>query len=204
MDRLRTLPLFKELNDETFTKLTAIARHQTFNKGEILFYEGDDPKDLIVLIKGVLKLFKTSSSDKEVVLHHFTPVTLVAEVALFHHISYPATAVFEADGEILLIDYAAFESLFLNDPELVRILLLSLSKKIHTLESVIERGLVMDASERVLNLLKTSPELFESMRHYEIANILNLTPETFSRTLAKLRSDGKVTKAGSLWTVKPR
>jgi len=202
MDRLRTLPLFRDLNDETFAELTAIARHRIFKKGEILFYEGDDAKDLTVLIRGVLKLFKTSSSDKEVILHYFTPVTLVAEVAVLHRIPYPATAVFETDGEVLLIDYAAFESLFLNDPELVRILLLSLSMKIRTLEAVIERGLVMDASERVLNLLKTSPELFESMRHYEIANILNLTPETFSRTLAKLRSDGKVVKRGTLWTVR--
>lgn len=200
MNLLKKLPLFESLDDETFSKLTSIARHRTFGKGEILFYEGDEPKNLVVLIKGVLKLFKTSSSDKEVVLHHFTPVSLVAEVAVLHRIPYPATAVFEADSEVMLIDYEAFEKTFLNNPELARILILSLTKKVRMLESVIERGLVMDASERVLNLIRQSPELLDKMRHYEIANILNLTPETFSRTLKKLQDKGKIAKDDAGWT----
>ena len=95
---------------------------------------------------------------------------------------------------MLLINYDAFESIFLSNPELARILLLSLSKKIRMLESVIERGLVMDASERVITFIRKSPELLITMRHYEIANILNLTPETFSRTLKKLQQEGKVFK----------
>jgi len=201
MNPLRALPLFEDLNEETFSKLTEIARQRRFQKGEILFFEGDAPNDLVVLTKGVLKLFKTSSSDKEVILHHFTPVSLVAEVAVLHRIPYPATAVFEADSEVLLINYDAFESIFLSNPELARILLLSLSKKIRMLESVIERGLVMDASERVITFIRKSPELLITMRHYEIANILNLTPETFSRTLKKLQQEGKVFKNEKGWEV---
>jgi len=202
MNPLKKLPLFESLDDETFSRLTAIAKHRSFRKGEILFFEGDAPKDLVVLTKGVLKLFKTSSSDKEIVLHYFTPVSLVAEVAVLHRIPYPATAVFEADSKVLLIDYDAFEEIFLNNPELARILILSLSKKVRMLESVIERGLVMDASERVLNLIRTSPELLETMRHYEIANILNLTPETFSRTLKKLQLEEKIIKANDHWNIR--
>ncbi|WP_345984814.1 Crp/Fnr family transcriptional regulator [Sulfurimonas sp. HSL-1656] len=203
MNPLRALPLFEDLNEETFSKLTEIARQRRFQKGEILFFEGDAPNDLVVLTKGVLKLFKTSSSDKEVILHHFTPVSLVAEVAVLHRIPYPATAVFEADSEVLLINYDAFESMFLSNPELARILLLSLSKKIRMLESVIERGLVMDASERVINFIRKSPELLKTMRHYEIANILNLTPETFSRTLKKLQHEGKVINSEAGWEALP-
>ncbi|WP_345987798.1 Crp/Fnr family transcriptional regulator [Sulfurimonas sp. HSL1-2] len=203
MNPLRSLPLFEDLNEETFSKLTEIARQCRFRKGEILFFEGDAPNDLVVLTKGILKLFKTSSSDKEIILHHFTPVSLVAEVAVLHRIPYPATAVFEADSEVLLINYDAFESMFLSNQELARVLLLSLSKKIRMLESVIERGLVMDASERVINFIRKSPELLKTMRHYEIANILNLTPETFSRTLKKLQHEGKVVNSVEGWEVLP-
>lgn len=153
------------------------------------------------MTKGVLKLYKTTTHDKEIILNYFTPVSFVAEVALLHRIPYPATATFEADSEVILIDYEQFESIFLGDPRLARVLILSLSKKVRMLESVIDRGLVMDASERVMNLIKKSPELLETMRHYEIANILNLSPETFSRILKKLQKEGQVRKEDDHWSV---
>ena len=199
MDPLRALPLFESLDEETFAKLRDIAAVRRYHKGEVLFFEGDAPDQLVILTKGVLKLYKTSSSDKEIVLHHFTPVSLVAEVALLHRIPYPATATFEADGEVILIDYKAFEATFLGNPQLARLLILSLSNKVRMLESVIERGLVMDASERVLNLIRKSPEIMETMRHYEIAAILNLTPETFSRTLKKLQNEGRIVQEEDGW-----
>lgn len=201
MNPLRSLPLFKSLDDETFAKLGAIAIRRSFKAGEILFFEGDDPDRLIILTRGVLKLYKTTSGHKEVVLHRFNPVSMIAEAAVLHRVPYPASALFETDGEALLIDYRKFETLFLNDPQLARMLILSLSEKIRALESLIERTLVMDASERVYNLIAKSPELLKKMRHYEVANIMNLTPETFSRTLKKLQHEGKIVRDGALWKV---
>ena len=196
---LREIPLFESLDEETFAKLSSIAKSKSYKKGEILFFQGDEPKELVILTKGVLKLFKTATNDKEIILNYFTAVSFVAEVALLHRIPYPATATFEADSEAILINYKEFESIFLGNPELARLLILSLSKKVRLLESVIERGLVMDATERVVNLIKKSPELLETMRHYEIANILNLSPETFSRILKKLQKDKTIYKENEHW-----
>lgn len=201
MNLLREIPLFESLDEDTFAKLSTIARRRTYNKGEILFFQGDEPKELVILTKGVLKLYKTATNDKEIVLNYFTPVSFVAEVALLHRIPYPATATFEADSEVILINYEQFEAIFLSDPKLARLLILSLSKKVRLLEAVIERGLVMDAAERVLNMIKKSPELLETMRHYEIANILNLSPETFSRILKKLQKEGQIHKENDQWAV---
>ncbi len=198
---LREIPLFESLDEETFAKLSSIAKSRSYKKGEILFFQGDEPKELVILTKGVLKLFKTATNDKEIILNYFTPVSFVAEVALLHRIPYPATATFEADSEAILINYKEFETIFLGNPELARLLILSVSKKVRMLESVIERGLVMDATERVVNIIKKSPELLETMRHYEIANILNLSPETFSRILKKLQKEKIIHKENQHWMI---
>jgi CRP-like cAMP-binding protein len=197
MNRLREIPLFASLDGETFAQLAEMARLRDYRKGEVLFFEGEEPSALIILTKGVLKLYKTSAQHKEVVLHRFTPVSLIAEAALLHRTPYPASATFETDGEVVLIDAEAFETLFLGNPKLSRLLILSLTKKIKTLESLVERSLIMDAGERVLSLIENSPELFKTMRHYEMANSLNITPETFSRMIKKLLSEGKIRKEGS-------
>jgi CRP-like cAMP-binding protein len=194
MNRLREIPLFESLDNETLAELSAMTTRREYRKGEVLFFEGEQPSALIILTKGVLKLYKTSAQHKEVVLHRFMPVSLIAEVALLHRTPYPASATFETDGEVVLIDSEAFESLFLGNPKLSRVLILSLSKKIRTLESLIERSLIMDAGERVLSLIESSPELFKTMRHYELANSLNMTPETFSRMIRRLLGEGKIRK----------
>ena len=199
MNRLKSIPLFEYLDDDALNKLHAMSQIKTFRKGEILFYQGERPKHLMVLTKGHLKLYKTTSTDREIVLNHFTPVSLIAEVALMQGIDYPATAEFESDGEVILIDAAAFEELFFGHPEMARKLVASMSQKVKMLESVIERGMVMDAQERVASLVRNSPELLNTMRHYEIAQMLNLTPETFSRTLKKLQKSGVVSKEEDRW-----
>jgi CRP/FNR family transcriptional regulator len=195
----KSVPLFEYLDDTTLQKLQKMSRTAAYAKGDILFYEGETPEALVVLTKGRLKLYKTTSTEREIVLNHFSPVSLVAEVALMQGIAYPATAEFETDGEVILIDAAAFDDLFFSTPETARTLVSSLSKKVKMLESVIERGMVMDAQERVSTLVKNSPELLNTMRHYEIAQMLNLTPETFSRTLKKLQKEGVLVKENERW-----
>jgi CRP-like cAMP-binding protein len=194
MNRLREISLFASLDDETLAELDAITRQRRYRKGEILFFEGEAPSALVILTKGVLKLYKTSAMHKEVVLHRFTPVSLIAEAALLHRTPYPASSVFETDGEVVLIDAEAFDAVFLGNPKLSKLLILSLGTKIKMLESLIERSLIMDAGERVLSLVENSPELFKTMRHYELANSLNITPETFSRMIRKLLREGKIRK----------
>ncbi len=199
MNRLKSIPLFEYLDDDALSRLHAMSKIRTYAKGEILFYQGERPEYLTVLTRGHLKLYKTTSNEREIVLHNFTPVSLIAEVALMQNIPYPATAEFETDGEVIRIDASAFEELFFGHPDMARRLVASLSQKVKMLETVIERGMVMDAGERVVSLVKNSPELLNTMRHYEIARMLNLTPETFSRTLKKLQKEGILAKDGERW-----
>jgi CRP/FNR family transcriptional regulator len=194
MKPLQQIPLFASLDDETLSYLESIAITRRYTKGAILFFEGETPDSLVILTQGILKLYKTSAQHKEVVLHRFTPVSLIAEVALLQQIPYPATALFETDGSVMMIDYKAFAAHFFSNPELARVLILSLSQKIRMLEGLIDRTLIMDATERICDLIENRPELFESMRHFEIAALLNITPETLSRTLKKLIADGIVEK----------
>ena len=196
MNPFHEIPLFASLDATQLAMLSEMSRAKRYRKGEFLFYEGDDPASLMILTQGALRLYKSADDGREVVLHRFTPVSLIAEMAVHNRIPFPATAVFESDGEVIFIDHGRFEARFLGDPELSRLLILSLSTKIRALEALIARNLVMDSRARVLHFVETSPELFASMRRYEIAEMLNMTPETLSRMLKKLVEEGTIAKAG--------
>ncbi len=200
MSYLKDIALFASLDDELLEHLEDICKMKKYNRGSTLFYQGDVVENLVILTAGKMRLYKTASNDKEVTLHLFEPVSLVAEAAMLMGMNYPATAEFLEDSEVILIDAKSFESRFLNDNRVARVLINSLSRKVKMLESIIEQSIVMNAHERVLMLVKKSPNLLNSMKHYEIAQMLHLTPETLSRVLKQLLKDGIIFKEENLWS----
>jgi len=130
MQSFRNFYLFKHLSDEKFARLEDISKIVDYKKGAILFFEGDEAKSLIVLIDGVLQVYKTDQKGNKVILHHFFPMDVIAEIVNLEHMRYPASAEFETDGKALIIDYDAFEKEFLKDPEVSFAFIKSLSKKI--------------------------------------------------------------------------
>ncbi|WP_245394757.1 Crp/Fnr family transcriptional regulator [Sulfurospirillum diekertiae] len=63
-----------------------------------------------------MKVYKTNHKGQQIFLHQFYPGGLVAELANFENIPYPATAEFMSDSEVLRIDYKALEHDFFKIP----------------------------------------------------------------------------------------
>lgn len=187
MDNLKEFFLFTDLKDNELQRLKEISTKESFKKGNILFFEGDEPKYLYILTKGVLKIFKSDKKGTMIILHYFYENSLVAELANLENIPYPATAEFESDGEVLKIEYKSFEKEFLYNPSISFKIIKSLSKKIKNLEDVINRNLTMDSTTRVAKFIYDNEELFTTLKNNKIASILNITPETLSRVVRKFK-----------------
>ena len=100
---------FDSLSPKELEELKQITHKKSFTKGEILFYLGDTPKYLHLLVSGVVKLYKHDIRENEVVLHNLTAPNLIAEIVNFEELSFPANCAFESDGEVYLIEYEAFK-----------------------------------------------------------------------------------------------
>ncbi len=194
MVSLRNFYLFKHLSDEKFARLEDISKIVDYKKGAILFFEGDEAKSLIVLIDGVLQVYKTDQKGNKVILHHFFPMDVIAEIVNLEHMRYPASAEFESDGKALVIDYEAFEKEFLKDPEVSFAFIKSLSKKIKYLENVIATNLMMNSTARVAKFICEHEHEMGRLKKSHIAADLNMTPETLSRILKKLATLGLIEK----------
>ncbi len=194
MQSLRNFYLFRHLDDEKFARLEEISKIVECKKGTILFFEGDEAKSLIVLIDGVLQVYKTDQKGNKVILHHFFPMDVIAEIVNFEHMKYPASAEFETDGKALVIDYDAFEKEFLKDPEVSFAFIKSLSKKVKYLENVIATNLMMNSTARVAKFICEHEQEMKRLKKSYIAADLNMTPETLSRILKKLATLGLIKK----------
>lgn len=191
-NKLKSIEIFNNVDDSTLNKLCDITTSVKYDENSIIFYEGDTSKYLHCLVSGVVKLYKTTSHDKEIILKYFNANELIAEVASFENIPYPATALAHTSVTLLKIDFQKFKNIMYQNPELSFAIQVSLIKKIKALEVVISRHIILDAKERVIEFIYENTEDFFKMKNIEIAKILNLTPETFSRVLKTLKNEGYV------------
>jgi len=203
VDTLKEVHFFSNLDVKELEFLAKFSRKRILNEGEILFYEKEKPHYLTLLLKGTLKVFKTDNKNNEIVLYRFKPKSLVAEMAVLEEIPYPASAIFESDGEVLEINFEKFKNNFLSNPDVAMNFFKSLSQKIKNLEDVIALNVVLDSTSRVAKYLCENEEAL-SMKHTELSKNLHMTPETLSRIFQKFVKLGYLEKEGKLFRIKER
>lgn len=190
MERIKNIACFSKLNDEQLEKLKKISVVKKYNAKEILFYEGDTPIYLYVLLQGTLKVYKTNHKGQQIFLHQFYPGGLVAELTHFENIPYPATAEFTSNSEVLRIDYAALEKDFFKNPDISMEIIKSLIAKHKILIEIIQNEVILTADAKIAKFILENGELFTTLKNTQIASILNITPETLSRTLSRFKTSG--------------
>jgi CRP/FNR family transcriptional regulator len=114
---------------------------------------------------------------------------LVGELANFENIKFPASSRFITKGEVLKIDYKKLEEDFFRNPEICMEIIRSLTNKVRILSNVIHHEMILTSEAKVAKFIKEHKNLFETVRNNQIAAILNVTPETLSRTLSKFKKD---------------
>ncbi len=194
MTNLRQHYFFKELSKEAIDKLESISKKSTYQKGNILFYEKEEPTALLFLAEGVVKIYKTDLKNNEVIMRRFRAPTFIAEMAALEQIPYPASASFETDGTVISIDYKYFKENFMDDPKIAFSFIKSLSRKVKNLEEVIELNIVLDTTARLAKYIYENEAILGELKNYQLAEDLHMTPETLSRTLKKFSILGLLEK----------
>jgi CRP/FNR family transcriptional regulator, dissimilatory nitrate respiration regulator len=191
--------LFARVGTQGFQRLVTIARLCRFEKGEIVFREGQDCPGIYVVGDGLVRVFKTAASGKEHVLHMIGPGNTFAEVAAIGGFRCPANAEAVAPTTCALLPLDSFRQLLETDAPLCREMLLGMATWVRQLVDLMEDVVLRDAAGRLARYLldagdKTSDvvELPTLKRH--VASHLNLTSETFSRTIRRLADAGLVSE----------
>ncbi|MBE0490724.1 MAG: Crp/Fnr family transcriptional regulator [Sulfurospirillum sp.] len=187
MHNIRQIPLFAKLDDASIDKLREISSVHSYNVKEILFYEGDAPIYMYILLSGTLRLYKTNFKGAQIFLHTFRPINLVAELANFESMPYPASAEFSTKGEVMRIDYKKLEENFFKNPDISISIIKSLAAKLKIMSEVITNEVVLTSEGKIAKFLFENEKLFNELKQTQIAALLNITPETLSRTLGKFK-----------------
>src|SRR5579872_4864135 len=127
---LRRMTIFRRLSAEDRQRLAAVAATRTYEKGALLFSEGDPSDVLYTVISGRVKVFKTTPRGSDVILDFFGAGDPVGAVAVYESRPYPATAVALEPTTCLAMQRQAFFALLEGYPTIVRGLLTGLTHRL--------------------------------------------------------------------------
>lgn len=189
--------LFSGIADDKLMKVLGNEPIRQYDKGQILFQQGDEADAFFVVLSGWVKLVRLRPTGEEAVLHLFTAGETFAEVAMFGNHRYPASAETATPCRLLSISSTRFEKIMGESPELVKAMLASTTQHLKYLVEEIEQLKARNSSQRLAQFiydLCACEEISTVVKlPYEktlIAARLGIQPESLSRILNKLRSIG--------------
>ncbi len=204
MYRLGEVQLFSKLSEQNLERLRDQAIVKTYTKESIVFYEGDESDYIYVLLEGAIKLYKTSPKGTQIQINRFEAPAVIGEYACFEQVPFPATCEFVTEGKIAKVPISfVFESL--NEKSFALEMIKSLTSKVMILSSLVHKETIYSSEAKVAKILMENIETFYKLKHNEIAAMLNITPETFSRILKKFKSEKliEVLKDGNMQIIDP-
>ncbi|OSM00254.1 Crp/Fnr family transcriptional regulator [Magnetofaba australis] len=198
-------PLIANLPQPQRERLAARIATRRLAEGEILFHQ-DDPADAFyIVITGVIKLFRLSPDGGEKVVELINPGQSFAEALMFvGEKRYPVSAQAMADAQVAEIPGDLYLKLMRECPESCFTLLGDLSRRLHGLLMELDRVTLQRSRERLLTWLREEANktveggdtvrLTVSKR--VLAARLSFQPETLSRLLRTLKSEGVIREQG--------
>jgi len=196
MDAAATLDaclLFARLAPDARRRLAALAVPRDPDAGDMLVHQGDPCPGVFVVGRGLVRVYKLAPSGKEHVLHLAAAGATFAEAAVIGRFDCPAYAQAVEDSDLVMIPADPFRAFLDSDHRACIDLLIGLSSWLHHVVDLLEDVVLRDAAGRVSrHLLACAGD--DGVVHLPgarklLANQLNLTPETLSRTLRRLDDD---------------
>ncbi|MEA1880102.1 MAG: Crp/Fnr family transcriptional regulator [Campylobacterota bacterium] len=187
MYQLQDIPIFSQLNEAQLSELQSQMYIHHYNKESVVFYEGDESEYLHILLDGTVRLYKTSPKGTQIHMHNFHAPEVIALFAAFEHVAFPATCEFLGEGMVGLIPldkiFACMENL-----DFSVCLITALAKRMKLLADLLHKETIFTSEAKIADILLHNASVFERLKNNEIASILNMTPETLSRILGKLKN----------------
>ena len=206
--------LFHSLTPEQIQRVGCVFRPARYRRNQILFFEGGSAQHLFALHTGLVKMVKSLENGKDRITGVLFPGELFGLESLTD-LAYPITAVALRDCEICAAPREDFATYLQTNPDLaigmVRFLVGELERVRTQVTDMSFKDARMKVATFLLSLLShDTPEtngnltLTLPLSRQEISEVLELSPETVSRTLSAFRREQLVAARGRQLVIQDR
>jgi len=189
---LSEINFFKTLDKERISFFEKTMKKKMYQKDEIVFYAGDEPKKLFILDGGEVVIYKNDENGNEVVMGIFDNIALLAEMPTITQTPYPASARATKESIVFEIDSSVIIEHISGHIGISKMVISSLLDKIQNLESIIRYFTISNSKLKVATYLYNNQDKISNITQREIAKYLMLTPEGLSRILREFKTNNVI------------
>jgi CRP/FNR family transcriptional regulator, cyclic AMP receptor protein len=205
---LKQVPIFSDLDEESLTKVANSGVLQSFKKESVILSEEDAGNALFVIATGKVKVVRSDSAAKEVILAILNDSDFFGEMALLDGLNRSANVIAMEDSKIFIIQRNDFLDLLRKFPDVSIALLQELSTRLRASSMKIKALSLKDAEGKVATVLLQLADDLGRIKNgvveieklpfqHELANMAGTSRETISRTLHSFAKKGLVELEGS-------
>ena len=192
---LKFVPLFSKLDDNELTQISDQCVKRECSKDQVLFVEEETGQTLFIILKGTVKISRTSDEGKEVILTILKSGDFFGELSLLDGKGRSATVIAMSDTELMMLRRSEFMLILEKYPHIAIELIKVLADRIRKCDVQIENLTLQDAVGRVGATLvhvaeQTGYKRGNSMIipklpvQQDLANMAGTARETISRVMA--------------------
>ncbi|MFA5804471.1 MAG: Crp/Fnr family transcriptional regulator [Melioribacteraceae bacterium] len=205
---LSYVPIFSDLPSETLTMIEKIGTKKMYKKNEVVLMEEEAGTALFVIVKGKVKVARSSNDGREVILTILSDSDFFGEMAILDGLTRSATVTAIEESELFLIQRNDFLNLIREFPEISISLLQELTKRLRIADAKIKALSLKDAEGKVATVILQLADDIGKIKHgkveieklplqQDLANMAGTSRETISRTLHSFAKKGLIELDGS-------
>ncbi len=196
----RLLGIFCQLEESSLGELNGHKTTNTYQKGQVVFYEGNRPFGVYCIYSGRVKLYKSDADGHQQILRLAGEGDLLGYRSLLSREPYHATAEVIEDAVICCVDANAFFRLISEQPALAMHVIKKLARELRQAEEWMTSIAHHSVRERMAELLLMLKEAYGKphgngvlidlqLSREEIAEMIGTTQETAIRLLSDLKKE---------------
>jgi CRP-like cAMP-binding protein len=206
LEQLGRIDFFRGIGPQALQALSEICISRRAKKRQILFVEGEEAHSMYLLVQGSVQLYRDTRDGRAVVIKTIKEGETFAEAILFQHGRFPVSAVTLEPSLLLLLPRTRVGHL-LENPQFRDNFIAMLMDKLRYLSDRIVYLTAQDVEGRFRGFLEASygrrATYALALSKKDIAAQIGTNPETLSRLLARLRSQGVLEAHGRTLRVEP-
>jgi CRP-like cAMP-binding protein len=192
---LKALPFFQTVTDADSDVGRSFVRRR-FDRGAVVFNEGDPPRAAFLLRAGLVKIAKHSPSHRTLAVEIVTPGEMFGAVAVLDRRPFPASAVALDACELFELPADVFDRLLSKNAGFARAVHAAVGAHVRNAQEM--RSLAGEPVERriahVLLRLLPGERSTAPLRREDVAELAGCIPETAIRVLSDFARRGWIDK----------
>lgn len=190
--KTKQLPNFEKLSDQR--------RSRIFKKKEYVFVEGEQPKYVYFVDKGLVKTFKANAEGKELITGLHRNGDFFGFVSLLENKPNNESAIILKESNIYMIPQQDFLTLIYGNKEIARKFLSMLASNLYEAENKLLELAYQSVRQRVAAVLlklnsktdSTDGDKSITVARKDLSGMVGTTTESLNRTLVDFKNEGLI------------